>query len=60
MLKSVILGIVIAGCSLGAASVQEGEGAKIEVFELDPVHSSTLYPLSHSPCWGRAVLGSFQ
>lgn len=56
MLKSVILGIVIAGCSLGAASVQEGEGAKIEVFELDPVHSSTLFRIHHAGAgrfWGR-------
>ncbi|MDG2477166.1 MAG: YceI family protein [Phycisphaerales bacterium] len=56
MLKSVVLGIVIAGCSLGAASVQEGEGAKIEVFELDPVHSSTLFRIHHAGAgrfWGR-------
>ena len=56
MLKSVILGIVIAGCSLGAASVQEGEGAKIEVFEIDPVHSSTLFRIHHAGAgrfWGR-------
>ena len=56
MLKSVILGIVIAGCSLAAASVQEGEGAKIEVFELDPVHSSTLFRIHHAGAgrfWGR-------
>ncbi|MBT5657570.1 MAG: YceI family protein [Phycisphaerae bacterium] len=56
MLKSVVVGIVVAGCSLGAASVQEGEGAKIEVFELDPVHSSTLFRIHHAGAgrfWGR-------
>ena len=56
MLKSVVLGIVIAGCSLGAASVQQGEGAKIEVFELDSVHSSTLFRIHHAGAgrfWGR-------
>ena len=56
MLKSVVVGIVVAGCSLGAASVQQGEGAKIEVFELDPMHSSTLFRIHHAGAgrfWGR-------
>ncbi len=58
MFKLLLVGIVGAGCILGAGAVQEDTGseAKVEVFDIDLVHSSTLFRIHHAGAgrfWGR-------